>query len=559
MPSTLSLKRVGLLAMAGLIAILCTLAFCLQRFSHAGDTLSQAQHARYASYLLADELRQSSDDLTRLARTYVVTGDPKWEHQYFEILDIRNGKKPRPGQYQRIYWDFRAADIAPERGTDPAIALLDLMKNAGFSAHEFDKLKEAAANSDDLVNTETMAMNLVKSVRRGASTGSSEVQGEPDLTKAQAMMHDAKYHAYKAKIMKPMDEFFLALDERTQTAVDQASTARHFWFITLLACGFTGALLLMAGTWSTYTQLRIALHAAVQACEAIAQGNLSTEVPTHGPTEVTVLLASLANTQRTLAQTVHGVRDRARSVASASAQIASGNNDLSARTEQQSSALEETASSVEQLSTTARQNASHAKQATQLALQASDVAIKGGDVVTQVVATMRDINDASRKISDIISVIDGIAFQTNILALNAAVEAARAGEQGRGFAVVASEVRSLAGRSAQAAKEIKTLINASVERVERGSALVDQAGSTMMEVVSSIHRVSEIVGEISSASTAQNQGVAQLGQAIQEIDEVTQQNAALVEEMAAAASSLKGQANGLVETVAVFQLRLERG
>ena len=242
------------------------------------------------------------------------------------------------------------------------------------------------------------------------------------------------------------------------------------------------------------------------------------------------------------------------SIEVASAEIASGNQDLSQRTEEQASALEETAASMEQLGSTVRQNADNARQANQLAMGASTVAVKGGEVVGQVVETMKGINDASKKISDIIGVIDGIAFQTNILALNAAVEAARAGEQGRGFAVVASEVRSLAQRSAQAAKEIKGLISTSVERVEQGTTLVDQAGVTMTEIVTAIKRVTDIMGEISSASTEQSAGVAQVGEAVTQMDQATQQNAALVEESAAAAESLKLQAQQLVQVVALFQL-----
>ncbi|MBK6387106.1 MAG: chemotaxis protein [Rhodoferax sp.] len=251
---------------------------------------------------------------------------------------------------------------------------------------------------------------------------------------------------------------------------------------------------------------------------------------------------------------VSSVRASASGMEVASAEIAQGNHDLSARTEQQASALEETAASMEELSATVKQNADSARQANQLAMSASTVAVKGGEVVGQVVETMKGINDSSRKIADIISVIDGIAFQTNILALNAAVEAARAGEQGRGFAVVASEVRSLAGRSAEAAKEIKALIGASVERVEQGTTLVDQAGVTMTEVVSSIRRVTDLMGEISAASNEQSSGVSQVGEAVTQMDQATQQNAALVEEMAAAASSLKSQAQELVATVAVFKL-----
>ncbi len=270
-------------------------------------------------------------------------------------------------------------------------------------------------------------------------------------------------------------------------------------------------------------------------------------------TIVTPAGQSLKDTFARMNTAVSAVRVGAASIDVACSEIASGNQDLSARTEQTASNLQRTASSMDQLTSTVRQSAESARLANQLAMTASTVAVQGGEVVGLVVETMKGINDSSRKISDIISVIDGIAFQTNILALNAAVEAARAGEQGRGFAVVASEVRSLAGRSADAAKEIKSLINASVERVEHGTTLVDQAGATMTEVVSSIRRVTDIMGEISAASTEQSQGVSQVGEAITQMDQATQQNAALVEQMAAAASSLSSQARDLVHTVAVFK------
>ncbi|MDD2880016.1 MAG: methyl-accepting chemotaxis protein [Rhodoferax sp.] len=287
--------------------------------------------------------------------------------------------------------------------------------------------------------------------------------------------------------------------------------------------------------------------------QRMAEGDLSVEIALKHPAEPS-LLNAIAQMRDKFALIVHEVRQGSEGVATASAEIAQGNNDLSARTENQASALEETAASMEQLSATVKQNADSALQANQLAMNASTVAVRGGEVVAQVVDTMKGINASSRKIADIIGVIDGIAFQTNILALNAAVEAARAGEQGRGFAVVASEVRSLAGRSADAAKEIKALIGDSVTRVEQGSALVDQAGATMADVVSSIRRVTDIMGEISAASTEQSLGVSQVGEAVTQMDHVTQQNAALVEQMAAAASSLKTQAHELVQVVAVFKL-----
>jgi methyl-accepting chemotaxis protein len=294
------------------------------------------------------------------------------------------------------------------------------------------------------------------------------------------------------------------------------------------------------------------LHQAVGVVKTFAAGDLRARFDADGTDEFAQLLQALQEMQANLVKLVSAVREGAGQVAVASAEIAQGNQDLSSRTEGQASSLEETAASMEELGSVMNQNADTARQANQLAQSASSTAIQGGQVVAQAVETMRGINDASRKIADIIGVIDGIAFQTNILALNAAVEAARAGEQGRGFAVVASEVRSLAGRSSEAAKEIKILINASVERVEQGSQLVDQAGATMTEVVASIRRVTDLIGEISSASVEQTAGVNQITEAVSHMDQATQQNAALVEEMAAAALSMKTLSQELVERVAMF-------
>jgi methyl-accepting chemotaxis protein len=340
-------------------------------------------------------------------------------------------------------------------------------------------------------------------------------------------------------------------------AADAASAdARRVALLSVAAMLLAFVLGLAGGLWISRgvgRQLGADPHDATLLARGVAAGDLSAPIDLR-PGDTASVMAQLKSMQESLVKVVSHVRQNSDSVATAAAEIAQGNQDLSARTEQQASALEETAASMEQLGSTVKQNADNAKQANQLALSASNVAIKGGEVVSQVVTTMKGINDSSKKIADIISVIDGIAFQTNILALNAAVEAARAGEQGRGFAVVASEVRSLAGRSADAAKEIKSLITASVERVEQGTALVDQAGTTMTEVVSAIKRVTDIMGEISAASTEQSAGVAQVGEAVSQMDQATQQNAALVEESAAAAESLRNQAQQLVQAVAVFKL-----
>ena len=371
-----------------------------------------------------------------------------------------------------------------------------------------------------------------------------DVSGQVDTVLANAF---GNYAGILQELSKNLDS------DVNATLKDTSSQATSsIWWV----AGST-VLVIVLGIFLAYRTTRsitVPVQQAVDATAAIAAGDLTTAIAQGYRDELGTLLTELAAMRGKLADIVSNVRQSAQSVSTASAEISQGNNDLSARTERQASALQQTAASMEQLGSTVRQNSDSAQAANRLATDANTVAAQGGEVVAQVVETMKGINDSSRRIADIISVIDSIAFQTNILALNAAVEAARAGEQGRGFAVVASEVRSLAGRSADAAKEIKQLISASVTRVEQGSALVDKAGLTMTEVVQSIQRVTDIVREISAASAEQSDGVAQVGEAVVQMDQATQQNAALVEEMAAAASSMKRQAQELVEAVAVFNL-----
>ena len=365
---------------------------------------------------------------------------------------------------------------------------------------------------------------------------------------------------YKEKISPLAPKFFGPLEKLMALQVDMSeediSTATQANTTTIIIAAATLAALLLAAILAVVITRSVTrpIGEAVVFAQTTASGDLTARILHASRDEVGELLDALSLMQASLVEVVSNVRSGSEGVATASSEIADANHDLSARTEQQASALEETSASMEELGATVKQNAESARTANQLAMSASAVAQQGGEVVGQVVQTMKGINESSHKIADIISVIDGIAFQTNILALNAAVEAARAGEQGRGFAVVASEVRSLAGRSAEAAKEIKQLINASVERVGQGSILVDQAGETMTEVVNSIRRVTDIMGEISAASTEQSLGVAQVGEAVTHMDQATQQNAALVEQMAAAASSLKTQAKNLVQVVGTFKL-----
>jgi methyl-accepting chemotaxis protein len=387
--------------------------------------------------------------------------------------------------------------------------------------------------------------------RREVNAGKST--REDLLKEFRAGKDKAAMDAFRSEIAEFTKAESTLLDERSAA---MASTASATTYILALGgiglCLATAILGLVLGR-SVLRQLGGEPGSAVEVADRVTGGDLSVSIPVR-PNDTSSVMANLARMQDSLATLVSKVRRNSESVATASAQIAQGNQDLSGRTEKQASALQQTAATMDELGSTVRQNADSAKQASQLAQGASVVASQGKEVVGKVVTTMQGINESSRRIGDIISVIDGIAFQTNLLALNAAVEAARAGEQGRGFAVVASEVRNLAQRSADAAKEIKTLIGQSVQQVEQGTLLVDEAGKTMGEIVSSIRRVTDIVAEISSANVEQSTGVQQVGEAVSQMDQATQQNAALVEESAAAAESLRAQAQQLVEAVSVFKL-----
>ncbi|MBV5291643.1 MAG: methyl-accepting chemotaxis protein [Curvibacter lanceolatus] len=507
------------------------------------------------SYRLADELRQSSDDLTRLARTYVVTGDPRWEKQYNEVIEIRAGKTPRPNNYQGIYWDFLAADVpVPGRGgAGESVALLDLMKRAGFSEAEFTKLQEAANSSNDLIRTEIIAMNLVKGLRDDGK-GNFSIQGNPDLEKARELMHGPEYHRFKAKIMGPINDFFGLLEQRTAGAILAAEGVATQWQIIFEV--FTAGMLLIffLVLRSIFNHTISSVKQAAAFANQVAQGDLTAKIPRAANNEVGQLLNSLGDMNHSLSRLVGTVRTGGEAIHVASNEVATGNQDMSERTERTAASLEETSASMQQLTGAVNQNAAAAKEASKLAHGAVTVAIRGGGVVDEAVSTMGNITAASHRISDIIGTIDGIAFQTNILALNAAVEAARAGEQGRGFAVVASEVRMLAQRSAEAAKEIKTLIHDSVEKIDTGSTQVQAAGQTMKEIVTHVQHVSSLIGEISVASEAQSHEIRQIDEAIRELEQVTQQNAALVEEMTATSESLRQQADGLQDTVSVFKI-----
>jgi methyl-accepting chemotaxis protein len=408
-----------------------------------------------------------------------------------------------------------------------------------------DRLTELAAAQQKWMAD---AIEPAIALRRDIESGKGQLEAAAEMERA----------AKGKQAMDAMRALIADLDKEERSLLDsRAKEARSLESMTsnsILIGGCMGIVIAaLLAFWLTRNITR-PLGEAVELAKRVAKGDLTARIDTTASDETGELIAALRDMNSSLGRIVAEVRSGTDQIGAASSQIADGNLDLSSRTEQQASSLEETASSMEELTSTVQQNAENARQANTLAASASAIAQKGGAVVSEVVGTMGAINESARKIVDIITVIDGIAFQTNILALNAAVEAARAGEQGRGFAVVASEVRNLAQRSAAAAKEIKTLIGDSVEKVETGSKLVDQAGSTMEEVVASVRRVTDIIAEIAAASEEQSSGIKQVNEAIAQMDNVTQQNAALVEEAAASANALQDQASNLSQMVSVFTL-----
>ncbi|MBK7985041.1 MAG: methyl-accepting chemotaxis protein [Candidatus Competibacteraceae bacterium] len=551
----MTIKKLFLTSAIIMLALLASFIFVAYSMLINQQNLLKASDTRYQSYLLADELRQSSDDLTRLARTYVVSNDAKYESQYWDVLAIRNGEKPRPENYQRIYWDFVAADGNKPTADGQKVALQKLMKDIGFTEQEFGKLKEAQANSDGLVGIETVAMNAVKG-QFADGNGKFTKKGDPDFEIARKLMHSQEYHIEKAKIMKPINEFFALLDQRTKDAVDHYASLGNTYFS--FAFGLMASLLgfIVWFYWMFHHKVRLPLGGEptdmVDITNQISQGDLTMKFASTD--KESGIYAALKGMSGQLKNMVSQVNDATAHVNAAASEIARGSADLSQRTEEQASALEETASSMEELTGTVKQSAENAGQANQLASAARAQAEQGGQVVEQAVAAMGAIHQSSKQIADIIGVIDEIAFQTNLLALNAAVEAARAGEQGRGFAVVAGEVRKLAQRSADAAKEIKALITDSVAKVEDGGQLVERSGKTLQEIVTAIKKVSDIVAEMAAASREQASGIEQVNKAILQMDQTTQQNAALVEQTAAASHAMGEQAQQLQQLMAFFKL-----
>jgi methyl-accepting chemotaxis protein len=503
--------RLGLGFGAVLLMLALAIGLGISRLAELHEGIDQIVNQRYPKVLLAQRVQDDFDHTARALRNIMLSSDP----------------------------GLIARELA---------GIAEVRKDIGATLEKLDPLIKSAAGRQ-----------LFKAIRDARAAyvvlldQFLRLQAEGKKDEALAILLgslDKAQSAYTDSIVALISFQSAQMEAGRQQAVETYHNGRTLLGAAGLVALILGALLARLISRSI-TQ---PLIRAVGVAQAVAAGDLTSRIDIVAQDETGQLLQALSDMNAHLQNIVGQVRNGTETIASASGQIASGNMDLSSRTEQQASSLEETASSMEQLTSTVKQNGDNARQANALAVSASDVAVRGGAIVSQVVDTMGSINESSRKIADIIGVIDGIAFQTNILALNAAVEAARAGEQGRGFAVVASEVRNLAQRSAGAAKEIKELIVDSVEKVEAGSKLVNQAGATMDEIVASVKRVTDIVGEITAAGHEQEVGIEQINKAISQMDAVTQQNAALVEEAAAAAGSLQELAGNLAQVMAVFKV-----
>ena len=578
----MTIKNLFLALLAALTLLLCLVLLSVISLKSASDEVARSADLRYRSYLLADELRQSSDDLTRLARTYAVTGDAKYEKQYFDILDIRNGKKPRPEHYERIYWDFVAAGIDKPQPDGATASLQALMKEAGFSEQEFAKLKEAQNNSDALVKNETIAMNAVKGLFDDG-TGQFTKKGDPDLELARKLTHDENYHKYKAQIMKPVDEFLELLDKRTSAAVEQAKQAEtrmQYWVTGLVL--FSIAFLVVA-LLTVYRRIIAALGGepavASEVVKQVAAGDLSVEIPVAN-TDSTSLLAAMKVMQSNLQKLIGEIQTDADMVASAAKKMTIAAEDVACSSNQQSASSLVIAAAMEQLTVSINLISDSANRAQTISgdsellmnetsgvvSEAVNRIAKIATVVEQASQTVRTVGQESENVSKIVLVIKEVADQTNLLALNAAIEAARAGEQGRGFAVVADEVRKLAERTTQSTQEITTMISSmqssardavtciedAVANVNEGVILTKRVGESVSQLGASSHEVKGVIIDVSSALREQNAASNEIARNVEQIAQTGERNSGAVGAVAKAATELQQLANSLTDSARHF-------
>ncbi|WP_409526092.1 methyl-accepting chemotaxis protein [Nitrincola sp. MINF-07-Sa-05] len=563
-------------------SLMILLALATVRQLGLGQELAETSNNRYQSYLLADELRQSSDELTRLARTYAITGDPAWEKQYFEILAIRNGEKPRPQNYHRIYWDFVAAGQPAPQPPGDTVALTALMRQAGFTEAELAKLTEAQRNSDALVALETRAMNAVKGQFEDQN-GAYTLRGEPDLALARSLMHSADYHQFKAQIMKPVDEFFELLDHRTQSAVSEANHQATQWLSVLIGIVLAILAVLLSGLYFSYRFLKRTIGGepviVARALQEIAEGNIANVLPraSHGS-----IMSSAEAMRTSLVHVISATRKAAESITDSAADLHRNSEQTSERVNLQQKEAEQVAAamtemvatvqdvalSVSRVAELSQQTDAHARDGLGIMTESADAITTLASEIEEVARVIEHVRADSQAIFQVVDVINSIADQTNLLALNAAIEAARAGEQGRGFAVVADEVRTLASRTQGSTNEINSMIeklqNSAVqavnamtegcERARRNVQLSSSASTAFKTISTSVNELNDM-NVMSATAAEQQEAVAeQINLNLNNISQSVTETATSARHLAKSAASLTSLTEEMMVSISHFQL-----
>ncbi|WP_413456634.1 methyl-accepting chemotaxis protein [Herbaspirillum huttiense] len=537
-----------------LLALLIALSVAA---SEAEDGVASAYARREHAQRLVAELRQGADDLTRLARSFAATGDHEAERQYQAITEIRDGRRPRPEHYERIYWDLVDADGRPPRADSAVIVSLgELMQQAGFSRDELNKMAEVRSRSGVVAATELRAMELVRRHVRDRAQLDAAIR-EDLLEQARRLLHEPRYELARASMMRPLEALQVLLDTRTWQEIAQAHQARERLDTAVAEVAGLLLVVMAVSVASLYRLVAGPLSQAAQVASRVAKGDLCARIEGGFRGETGLLLSSLQDMLQGLSHLVREVRHGAQVMRGSAGEIADGALHLSTRATQQAGSLRQTAAAMEQLNDAVQQSAARAQRACTLARSAGQAALEGGVAVSEMVGNMHAVHLAAGRIEEIVAKLDGMASQTNLLALNAAVEAAHAGSHGQGFAVVADEVRQLARRSADAAQEIRALLGEAMAGINQGSRRAQAAGRTMQEVVAQVGRVNLVIGEMASASTRQSAGARRISQAFSAIDQATQRNVALVQQSSAAAEAMRLASERMAELLAGF--RLEKG